>query len=147
MVPNQPFSPFIFCWVYVPANTTSILYFESSAHTHAATSGLCHLPHAPGEHVRKNVELSDLNGVRFIHFAYCKSIQGFTKPVGLIQKSSKNFWVFLALCESAHVQNHHAYNKRDFFAFFLPKGCHFQGLLEQQAGLYLAPGSGAGMDC
>lgn len=66
---------------------------------------------------------------------------------GLYRNHPRISGVSSLLCVSAHVQNHHPYNKKDFFAFFLPKGCHFQGLWEQQAGLYLAPGSGAGMDC
>lgn len=119
LVPNQPFSPFLFCWVYVLTNTTSILYFKSSAHTHTATSGVYHLTHTPGEHARRNVKLSDLNGVCFIHFAYCKSTQGFIKTLGLLQKSTKNFWGFLT---SVWVSTcHHSYNKMEGLHSFFQK--------------------------
>jgi len=95
LVPNQPFCPFIFCCMYVPANTTPILYFKYNAHTHTATSDIYHLSYTTGEHARKNMKLSNLNGVWFIHFAYSKSILGFTKTLRFLQKSAKNFWVFL----------------------------------------------------
>lgn len=107
--PTPAIFTFFFC---VPA--TSILYFKYSVHMHTAISGVYHLPHTPGEHAWNNVKLSGLNGACFMHFAYCKSIQGFTKTLGLLQKSVENTGFSSVLCESAHVGNHHTYNKKDF---------------------------------
>lgn len=129
LVPNQPFSPFIFCCVYVPANTTSILYFKSSVHTQSLlVFTVSHTPLGSIQRRTRNHQnlivsvlliLLTVNPSRDLN----THIHTHTKKTsGLLQKIIQEFLGFLHFCvQKQHVENHHPCNSNEcwYSLFFL----------------------------